>query len=72
MIEQITPAPRGQSPWDYSGITRWPDGIDRYDALPPSLIHMLREAVDAEAANTVAVQHHSFSLPMSPPTIFAP
>lgn len=47
MTEQITPAAPGQSPWDYSGITRGPDGIARYDALPPSLIHMLREAVDA-------------------------
>lgn len=47
MTEQITPAPRGQSPWDYSGITRGPDGIARYDALPASLIHMLRESVDA-------------------------
>lgn len=56
MIEQITPAPRGQSPWDYSGITRWPDGIARYDALPPSLIHMLREAVDAAPDGEAVVE----------------
>ena len=47
MTEQITPAPRGHSPWDYSGITRGPDGIARYDDLPTSLIELLRGAVEA-------------------------
>jgi acyl-CoA synthetase (AMP-forming)/AMP-acid ligase II len=40
-------------PFDPTGVTRGPDGIKRYDRLPPSLVHMLRGTVercpDAEA-----------------------
>ncbi|MFV0532550.1 MAG: class I adenylate-forming enzyme family protein [Cumulibacter sp.] len=47
MTEQIIPAERGHSPWDYSGVTRGPDGIARYDDLPLSLVHMLQNVTRA-------------------------
>lgn len=47
MSAQITPLPRGKSPWSFEGITRDADGIAHYDDLPDSLIAMFREAVDA-------------------------
>jgi acyl-CoA synthetase (AMP-forming)/AMP-acid ligase II len=34
------------SPFDTSGVTRGPDGIKRYDDLPASLVHMLRDTVE--------------------------
>jgi acyl-CoA synthetase (AMP-forming)/AMP-acid ligase II len=34
------------SPFDTSGVVRGPDGIKRYEGLPPSLVHMLRNSVD--------------------------
>src|ERR1700726_2575294 len=33
-------------PFDMTGVTRGPDGIKRYDRLPPSLVHMLRGTVE--------------------------
>jgi long-chain acyl-CoA synthetase len=32
--------------FDSSGVTRGPDGIKRYDGLPASLVHMLRDTVE--------------------------
>jgi acyl-CoA synthetase (AMP-forming)/AMP-acid ligase II len=34
------------APFDTTGVTRGPDGIKRYDRLPASLVHMLRDAVE--------------------------
>jgi hypothetical protein len=33
-------------PFDMTGVTRGPDGIKRYDGLPASLVHMLRDTVE--------------------------
>ncbi|MGE5291253.1 MAG: class I adenylate-forming enzyme family protein [Micromonosporaceae bacterium] len=33
-------------PFDTAGVTRGPDGIKRYDGLPASLVHVLRDAVE--------------------------
>jgi acyl-CoA synthetase (AMP-forming)/AMP-acid ligase II len=33
------------TPFDATGVSRGPDGIKRYDGLPPSLLHMLRDTV---------------------------
>jgi long-chain acyl-CoA synthetase len=33
-------------PFDEAGVTRGPDGIKRYEGLPPSLVHMLRDTVE--------------------------
>ena len=33
-------------PFDTAGVTRGPDGIKRYDGLPDSLVHMLRDTVE--------------------------
>jgi long-chain acyl-CoA synthetase len=33
-------------PFDTSGVTRGPDGIKRYDGLPISLVHLLRDTVE--------------------------
>jgi acyl-CoA synthetase (AMP-forming)/AMP-acid ligase II len=47
------PLPRGQAPFDTSGITRDAAGVARYEGLHRSLVHMLRDVVerdpDAEA-----------------------
>ncbi|MEP7023255.1 MAG: AMP-binding protein [Actinomycetota bacterium] len=32
-------------PFDATGVTRGPDGIKRYDGLPASLVHLLRDTV---------------------------
>src|SRR5579859_3400555 len=32
--------------FDLTGVTRGPDGIKRYDALPANLVHMLRASVE--------------------------
>ena len=37
------------APFDTTGVTRGPDGIKRYDGLPPSLVHTLRDTVDRDA-----------------------
>jgi acyl-CoA synthetase (AMP-forming)/AMP-acid ligase II len=37
------------TPFDTTGVTRGPDGIKRYEGLPPSLVHMLRDMVDRDA-----------------------
>ncbi len=34
------------SPFDATGVTRRPDGIKRYEGLPRSLVHMLRNTVE--------------------------
>ncbi len=34
------------APFDATGVTRGPDGIKRYDRLPASLVHMLRDTVE--------------------------
>ena len=34
------------SPFDTGGVTRGPDGIKRYEGLPRSLVHMLRDTVE--------------------------
>jgi long-chain acyl-CoA synthetase len=34
------------TPFDTAGVTRGPDGIKRYDGLPGSLVHMLRDTVE--------------------------
>ena len=34
------------TPFDTSGVTRGPDGIKRYDGLPPNLVHMFRGTVE--------------------------
>lgn len=34
------------TPFDTAGVTRGPDGIKRYDRLPGSLAHMLRDTVE--------------------------
>jgi long-chain acyl-CoA synthetase len=44
------------TPFDTSDLTRHPDGIARYDALPPSLVHLLRARVDAEPAAEALVE----------------
>jgi long-chain acyl-CoA synthetase len=33
------------TPFDSAGVTRGRDGIKRYDGLPSSLVHMLRDTV---------------------------
>ena len=35
--------------FDTTGVTRGPDGIKRYDGLPPSLVHALRDMVGRDA-----------------------
>ncbi|PVZ07672.1 class I adenylate-forming enzyme family protein [Actinomycetospora cinnamomea] len=40
------PLPRGDDPFDASGVTRGPDGIARYDHLPPSVVAMVRASVE--------------------------
>lgn len=39
--------PRGANPFPMTGVSRGPDGIPRYDALPATLLDMLAEHVDA-------------------------
>lgn len=56
MTEHIQPAPRGRDPWESSGISRGPDAIARYDDLPQSLVHMLREAADARGDEEALVE----------------
>jgi acyl-CoA synthetase (AMP-forming)/AMP-acid ligase II len=43
-------------PFDATGVTRGPDGIKRYDRLPASLIHMLRDAVDGHPTREALVE----------------
>jgi acyl-CoA synthetase (AMP-forming)/AMP-acid ligase II len=44
------------TPFDMTGVTRGPDGIKRYEALPASLHGMLREAVDRHPDREALVQ----------------
>jgi acyl-CoA synthetase (AMP-forming)/AMP-acid ligase II len=37
------------APFDTTGVSRGPDGIKRYDGLPPSLVHTLRHTVSRDA-----------------------
>ncbi len=37
------------APFDTTGVTRGPDRIKRYDGLPPSLLHTLRDTVGRDA-----------------------
>jgi long-chain acyl-CoA synthetase len=37
------------APFDTTGVSRGPDGIKRYDGLPPSLVHTLRDTVSRDA-----------------------
>jgi long-chain acyl-CoA synthetase len=37
------------APFDPTGVTRGPDGIKRYDGLPPSLVHAFRDTVGRDA-----------------------
>jgi acyl-CoA synthetase (AMP-forming)/AMP-acid ligase II len=40
------PLPRGDSPFDTSGISRGDDGVARYDHLAPSVVAMVRATVE--------------------------
>ena len=44
------------APFDTTGVTRAPDGIKRYDRLPPSLIHTLRDTVGRDAGREALVE----------------
>lgn len=47
-----------RSPFDTTGVTRGADGIARYDGLPPSLVHVLRAAVEASPDQEALVELH--------------
>jgi len=42
--------------FDLTGVARGPDGIKRYDVLPPNLVHMLRASVDRQGAAEALVE----------------
>jgi acyl-CoA synthetase (AMP-forming)/AMP-acid ligase II len=42
--------------FDMTGVTRGPDGVKRYDALPANLVQMLRTAVDRQGAAEAVVE----------------
>ncbi len=42
------PAPRGDNPYDTTGVERGDDGIARYSGRPDSLVHMLRATVERD------------------------
>jgi acyl-CoA synthetase (AMP-forming)/AMP-acid ligase II len=44
------------SPFDTSGVTRGPDGIKRYEGLPHSLVHMLRNTVERDPGREALVE----------------
>jgi acyl-CoA synthetase (AMP-forming)/AMP-acid ligase II len=50
------PLPRGPAPFDSSGITRGPDGIARYDRLPPSVVAMVRASVERHPDDEALVE----------------
>ena len=56
--------PRGENPFDGSGIGRRPDGVAFYETLPPSLVAMLRTWVertpDAEAVAVIGGERVTF------------
>lgn len=56
MTEQITPLPRGKSPWSFEGVSRDADGIAHYDDLPASLVHMFRDQVHQRPDDEVLVE----------------
>jgi long-chain acyl-CoA synthetase len=44
------------APFDTAGVTRGRDGIKRYDRLPASLVHMLRDTVEQHPEQEAVVQ----------------
>ncbi|MQA16348.1 MAG: AMP-binding protein [Pseudonocardiaceae bacterium] len=52
----IEPYPRGEAPFDTSGVERDAGGIARYTGLPPSLVAMLRTTVERHTANEALVE----------------
>jgi acyl-CoA synthetase (AMP-forming)/AMP-acid ligase II len=48
----VEPLPRGRNPFAESGVVRDADGRARYVERPPSLVAMLRESVERDAAAT--------------------
>jgi long-chain acyl-CoA synthetase len=44
------------TPFDTAGVTRGADGIKRYDGLPASLVHMLRDTVERHPDREALVQ----------------
>jgi long-chain acyl-CoA synthetase len=42
--------------FDLTGVTRGPDGVKRYEALPTNLVHMLRASVDRQGAAEAVVE----------------
>lgn len=52
----IEALPRGQAPFDTSGIDRDSHGIARYTDLPPSLVSMLRTTVERHTAHEALVE----------------
>lgn len=43
----IEALPRGENPIRSEGVTRGSDGVSRYDDLPQSLVHILRQHAEA-------------------------
>lgn len=43
----VQPAPRGRNPFDETGVHRSADGLARYLDRPPSLVHLLENALAA-------------------------
>ena len=43
----VEPQPRGENPFDTTGVQRDERGAARYDNLPQSVVSMLRATVDA-------------------------
>jgi long-chain acyl-CoA synthetase len=50
------PSPRGNNPFDESGVVRDADGSARYADLPCSLVEMLRSSVERDAAATAVLE----------------
>ena len=54
--QQVQPLPRGESPFDTSGIERDAAGIAHYTGLPASLVAMLRDSVAANPDGEALVE----------------
>lgn len=52
----VQPYPRGNAPFDASGVVRDQRGIARYADLPPSLVAMFRATVDAHGEREALVE----------------
>jgi long-chain acyl-CoA synthetase len=55
-MSPVEPAPRGRNPFDDTGIELGADGIKRYKARLPSLVHMLRASVERDPDATAVVE----------------